>query len=342
MELGTRYMGLELRCPLVASAGPTSQTMAGMMALADAGVGAVTMHSLFEEQILAEQTRQFRMAAAVEDTNPEGLSYFPSVPIRLPWDQGSAGLAYLKLLEAAAGRLDIPVVASLNASTPGSWSKFAHQMEEAGASAIELNVYYVPGDEALTSQEVENLHIDIVGAVKSQVGIPVAVKLSPYFSSFTMLAHRLEEAGADGLVLFNRFLQPDIDLETLQPVQGLELSHSFEARVPRTWISILRNQLGLSLAATSGVETADDLVKYILVGADVVCTTSALVRHGPAYAADLIAGLESWLERHGYGSVDEARGLLAVDEIDPSSYERHGYVAALQTAKQRYASLAGL
>jgi dihydroorotate dehydrogenase (fumarate) len=188
---------------------------------------------------------------------------------------------------------------------------------------------------------VENLHIDIIGSVKSQVSVPVAVKLSPYFSSFAAFAARLERAGADALVLFNRFLQPEIDLETMTGVPGLRLSDPFEARVPRTWISILRRQLGISLAATSGVETPDDVVKYLLAGADVICTTSALVRHGATYAADLIAGLESWLTRHEFESVDAARGAMAIEE-GATDYERQGYVAALQTAKRKYASLAGL
>ncbi len=343
MDLQTNYMGLNLRCPLVASAGPISQTLDGMKSLADAGVGAITMYSLFEEQIRAEQTRQTELAVEHDDMNAEALSYFPSVPTRLPQDLDATSLAYLRLLEQAATTLEIPVIASLNGASLGGWVSFARRMEQAGAAGIELNTYYVPGDTTLNGLRVENLHIDIVQAVKLEVSIPVAVKLTPYFSSFGAFAHRLAQTGVDALVLFNRFFQPDIDLATLQPLPGVELSNPFEARLPRTWITLLRRHLDLSLAATSGVATAEDVVKYLLAGADIVCTTSALVRHGPAYANTLITGLSDWLAERGYGSVAEMRGTLAMpDEVDAADYERQGYVAALQKAKQRYGSLAGL
>ncbi len=343
MDLQTTYMGLELRCPLVATAGPISQSVDGMAALADAGVGAITMYSLFEEQIRAEETRQVLLADEHENMNPEALSYFPSVPTRLPQDLDATSLAYLRLLEQASQRLDIPVIASLNGASLGGWVSFARRMEQAGAAGIELNIYYVPGDGALNGLRVENLHMDIVQSVKLEVSIPVAVKLTPYFSSFAAFAHRLKQTGVDALVLFNRFFQPDLDLETMEPVPGVQLSTPFEARLPWTWIALLRRNLGLSLAATSGVETAEDVIKYILAGADVVGTTSALVRHGPAYATTLIDGLSDWLTSHQYDSVAQARGLLAIaGGVDTVDYERQGYVAALQKAKQQYGSLAGL
>ncbi|MDR2931051.1 MAG: dihydroorotate dehydrogenase-like protein [Propionibacteriaceae bacterium] len=343
MDLQTSYMGLELRNPLVASAGPISQTLSGMRSLADAGVAAITMYSLFEEQIRAERAQQAMMTSGIDDTNPEGLSYFPSIPTRLPQDHDATSLAYLRLLEHAANALDIPVIASLNGATLGGWAEFARQMEDAGAAGIELNTYYIPGDGVLSPLEVENLHIDIVGAVRSSVSIPVAVKLSPYFSSFASFAERMQHSGANALVLFNRFFQPDIDLATLEPIPGVELSRAADARLPQTWIAILRHHITIALAATSGVETFEDVVKYILAGADVVCSTSALVRHGPAYAASLITGLEEWLTERGYTSVGQARGLLAIsDQVNAHDFERQGYVAALQRAKLQFGSLAGL
>jgi len=341
MNLETTYLGLPLRNPLVASAGPLSQTVDGVKGLADGGVGAVVLFSLFEEQVRAQMEQAERDALLEEEhaeSFPEATSYFPSVeaePTEL------VALSYVSLVERAAAAIEVPLIASLNGSSLGSWVRFARQLEDAGAAALELNIYFVPGDTSLTGADVEQRHVDIVAGVKQSVSIPVAVKLSPHFSSFGNLANRLVEAGADGLVLFNRFLQPDVDVERVEVVPGVELSSRAEARLPRTWIAALRNRLSVSLAATSGVEDADDVVGYLLAGADVVMTTSALVRHGRDYSRVLLDGLDSWLQRKGFRSVEAARGLLAVPaDADATGYQRAGYVTALERAKSRYGSLA--
>ncbi|MDR2896922.1 MAG: dihydroorotate dehydrogenase-like protein [Propionibacteriaceae bacterium] len=342
MDLTTNYLGLRLISPLVASAGPISQSVDGIKALADAGVGAVTMFSLFEEQIRREAAETTWLATANDDANPEGLSYFPDVPMRLPGDQDSTTAAYLRLIEAGAAAIEQPLIASLNGATLGGWANIARQMEAAGASAIELNIYHLPGDGRLTGSDVENLHLDIVAAVLAQVSIPVTLKLSPFFSSLGAFVARLEHSGLAGLTLFNRFLQPDIDLTDLSLVPGLSLSEPIDARLPRTWISLLRPVSGLSLAASSGVATSEDVVKYLLAGADVVASTSALVRNGPTYAAQLLAGAVEWMEQRGFEDLGQVRGAMALPADQGDQLERQAYVAALQTGKRRYASLAGI
>jgi dihydroorotate dehydrogenase (fumarate) len=328
MDLSTRYLGLALRNPLVASASPLSNTLDGVRRLADAGVGAVVLFSLFEEQLRREAERSARLADAGTDSFAESLSYFPAGA-----DSDAGPRRYLRLLERAATAVDIPVIGSLNGVTPGGWTSYARAIQDAGAAAIELNIYYLPGDPHTGGREVEQRHIDILCRVKDAVTVPVAVKLGPHFSSTGEMALRLDQAGADGLVLFNRFLQPDIDPETLTVRPAVDLSSPAEARLPRTWISLLRNQLGASLAATTGVEGPADVVMYLLAGADVVMTASALIRHGPGYAAVLLDGLADWMARKGYTSVDDLRGILAVPGgTDQAAYERAGYVRAIRDA----------
>ena len=336
MDLSTRYLGLALRNPLVASASPLSNTLDGVRRLADAGVGAVVLYSLFEEQLRQEAERNARLADAGTDSFAESLSYFPSGA-----DSDPGPSRYLSLLERAAAAVDVPVIGSLNGVTPGGWTSYARAIQDAGAAAIELNIYYIPGDPRITGREVEERHIDILHRVKDAVTVPVAVKLSPYFSSTGEIALRLDEAGADGLVLFNRFLQPDIDPETLAVVPVVDLSSPAEARLPRTWISILRGQVHASLAATTGVEGPADVVKYLLAGADVVMTASALIRHGPGHAAVLLDGLSAWMTRKGYASVADMRGLLAGPAgANQAAYERAGYVRALRDANSDAAATA--
>ena len=328
MDLSTRYLGLALRNPLVASASPLSNTLDGVRRLADAGVGAVVLFSLFEEQLRQEAERNARLADADSDSFAESLSYFPAGA-----DEDTGPRRYLSLLERAAGTVDIPVIGSLNGVTRSGWTSYARAIQDAGAAAIELNIYYIAGDSRVRGREVEQQHVDILCRVKDAVTVPVAVKLGPYFSSPGEIVLRLDRAGADGLVLFNRFLQPDIDLETLAVLPGVDLSSTAEARLPRTWISLLRRQVRACLAATSGVEEPADVVKYLLAGADVVMTASALIRHGPQHAAVLLDGLSEWMARKGYTSVSELRGLLAVPaDTDRAAYERAGYVRALRGA----------
>jgi dihydroorotate dehydrogenase (fumarate) len=328
MDLSTRYLGLMLRNPLVASASPLSNTLDGVRRLAGAGVGAVVLFSLFEEQLRQEAERNARLADAGSDSFAESLSYFPAGT-----DEDTGARRYLSLLERAAKTVDIPVIGSLNGVTRSGWISYARAIQDAGAAAIELNIYYIAGDSRLTGREVEQRHVDIMCRVKDAVTVPVAVKLGPQFSSPGEIALRLDEAGADGLVLFNRLLQPDIDTETLTVVPGVDLSSPAEARLPRTWISLLREQVRASLAATTGVEGPADVVKYLLAGADVVMTASALIRHGPQHAAALLDGLSEWMARKGYTSVGELRGLLAVPAgTDQAAYERADYVRALRRA----------
>ena len=333
MDLATSYLGLALRNPLVASASPLSNTVDGVRRLADGGVGAVVLYSLFEEQVRREMEENARLAEAGTEHFAESLSYFPAEVTEDVAAQDVPPRRYLSLLERAAAAVEVPVIGSLNAVTTGGWTSYARAMQDAGAAAIELNIYYIPGDPRISGLDVEQRHIDILCRVKAAVTVPVAVKLSPHFSSIGEMATRLDQAGADGLVLFNRFLQPDIDHETLAVRPALELSRPAEARLPRTWISILRPGIRASLAATTGVDEASDVVKYLLVGADVVMTASALIRHGPEHAGTLLAGLLDWMARKGYASVGDLRGKLALPpDTDQGAYQRAGYVRALQAA----------
>jgi dihydroorotate dehydrogenase (fumarate) len=328
MDLSTAYLGLSLRNPLLASASPLSRTVDGVRRLADAGVGAVVLYSLFEEQLRREAEHNDRMAAQGSESYAESLSYFPANV-----DDGRDGHRYLRLLERAAAAVDIPVLGSLNASAPGSWARYARLMQDAGAAAVEVNIYYLPGDTGVDGTAVEQRHLDVLAEVKSAATVPVAVKLSPYFSATADMAHRLDAAGADGLVLFNRFLQPDIDPETVTAVRAVMLSTPAEMRLPLTWIALLRGRVRASLAATTGVEEATDVIKYLLAGADVVQSASALLRHGPEYADVLLQGLRDWMNRKGYQNLGELRGLLAApDAGDSAARERADYVWAVSKA----------
>jgi dihydroorotate dehydrogenase (fumarate) len=330
MNLATSYLGLTLSNPLVASAGPMTQTADRVKRLAEAGVGAVVLPSLFEEQIRAEADRDDLLAEAGTDSFVEATSYLID-PDASVWPR-----QYLDLIGRASGS-GVPVIASLNGSTPGGWTDYARAMQDAGAVAIELNIYYLPGDPLIASHDAEQRYIDILTAVKSVVSVPVAVKLTPYFSSFGDMALRLEKAGADGLVLFNRFMQTDIDPDTFTVSTGFKLSSPAEATLSRSWIARLRGQLRSSLAASTGVETADDVAAYLLAGADVVMTTSALLRHGPGHVAALLDGLTAWMNRKGIGSVDEIRGLLAPGADTPQpGFGRYGYLRAVEQATRAY------
>lgn len=328
MDLSTSYLGLELRNPLVASASPLSHTVDGVRRLAEGGVGAVVLHSLFEEELNAESERHAALAEAGTESFAEALSYFPEPPAR------AAGPSwYLSLLERASSSVEVPVIASLNGASAGGWTGHARQLQDAGAAAIELNLYSSPADPGASGRDIEERHVEILGLVKAAVEVPVAVKLSPYYSSVGEMARRLAGVGADGLVLFNRFLHPDIDPETLRVVPGVGLSHPAESRLPRTWIALLRRRLGVSLAASTGVESPDDVANYLLAGADAVMSASALLRHGPGHARVLLEGLTAWMARKGFATLGEVRAKLAVPpEIDEAAAERAGYFVALRAA----------
>jgi len=331
MELSTDYMGLTLRNPLVASASPLSYTVDGVRRLADAGVSAVVLYSLFEEQLRKEAAENSRLVDVGTESFAESLSYFPDEAEEEPGPR-----QYLSLLERAVAAVDVPVIASLNGVTPGGWADYAVAMQGAGAAAIELNIYYLPGDPRISGRDVEQRYLDVLARVKDVVSVPVAVKLSPYFSSTGEMALRLDEAGADGLVLFNRFLQPDIDPETLNVVPSVGLSIPAEARLPRTWIALLSGRVSASIAATTGVEDPADVVKYLLAGADVVMTASALLRHGTEHAGVLLNGLSDWMKRKGFATLAEMRGMLsAAPSTDQAAHERGGYVGAMRAANTK-------
>lgn len=336
MDLTTTYLGLDLANPLVASAGPLAQTVDGIKAVAAGGVGAIVLHSLFEEQLRQEVNREIDLVEAHSASFAEALDYFPTTPITTK----SAAFAYLSLVERAVKAVEVPVIASLNGADLGGWVEFAHELENAGAAALELNIYYVPGDVSVSGAQVVARHLEIVQAVRAAISIPVSVKMSPSFGSPGHVALQLVEAGADGLVLFNRFLLPDIDVESMTVSSGFELSSAHEGRLPRTWIAALRNHTTASLAGSSGVESADDVVKYLLAGADVVMTTASLLRHGPSHAETLLRGLRDWMARKQFGSVAAMRGLLALPkDADAASIERSGYLQAIADAKVRYGAL---
>jgi dihydroorotate dehydrogenase (fumarate) len=330
MDLSTDYMGLALRNPLIASASPLSQTVDSVRRLADAGVSAVVLYSLFEEQVRREQARNARLVDAGTESFAESLSYFPAAA-----EEEIGPHRYLSLIERAVAAVDVPVISSLNCATTGGWVDYARSMQEAGAAAIELNIYYLPGDPHISGRDVEQRTVDVLLRVKNAVSVPVAVKLSPYFSSLGEIALRLDEAGADALVLFNRFLQPDIDTDRLAIVHEVGLSSPVEATLPRTWIALLHGRVRASLAATTGVETSADVAKFLLAGADVVMTASALLRHGREHATVLLDGLSEWMASKGFATVGDVRGKLAVPpDADAAGYERASYVGALQRANR--------
>lgn len=336
MDLTTTYLGLTLRNPLVASAGPLSQTLDGIKSLAEGGVGAVVLFSLFEEQLRREAARDNDLLESHEHSFAEALDYFPEATI----DERNLAQDYLTLVERAAREIDIPVIASLNGADVGGWVTFAKELQNAGAAALELNIYFVPGDVTTSGGRVIERHLDIVAAVKDVVGIPVAVKMSPYFSSVGNVALRLVQAGADGLVLFNRFLQPDVDIETLEADTTWALSTQDEGRLPRTWIATLRRHTTVSLAATTGVADGSDVVKNLLVGADVVMSTSALIRRGPGYAQTMLDELEDYLERKEFASLEAMRGILAIPaDTEGNAWQRSSYVTAMGRAQATYGSL---
>ncbi len=335
-DLSTTYLGLPLRNPLVASSSPATMGVDRVRALADAGIGAVVLPSLFEEQVTHEQLRDLELTEGTEHGDGEASSYFPVLATATTGGTSR----HLRLVEQCAAAVDVPVIASLNGSTAGGWVRFARQLADAGAAAIELNVYVVPGDPGTSGRDVEDLHVEVLERVREVVSVPVAVKLSPYFSSTGEVATRLDRAGADGLVLFNRFLQPDVDPETMRVTVGTDLSSPAEARLARTWVAILHHRVRASLAATTGVEDPGDVAAYLLAGADVVMTASALVRHGIDHVTVLVEGLTWWMRRHGFADLGEVRGRLAVPtDVDSGAHERAGYVAALEKARRTYGDL---
>lgn len=327
MDLTTRYMGLVLKSPLVPSASPITRELDELKRGEDAGAGAVVLPSVFEEQLRRESAELDLALEQGAESFAEALSYFPSVgEFRVgPED-------YLEHIQKAKASLQIPVIASLNGTSVGGWTDYACQIEQAGADALELNIYYIPTDPELSGQEVEATYLNILQAVKGAVQIPVAVKLSPFFSSMANMARQLAAAGADGLVLFNRFYQPDIDLENLEVEHSILLSTPQARRLPLRWIAILHGRIQASLAATSGIHTAADALKMIMAGADVTMLCSVLLRKGMGQVAVIEQEMVRWLEEHEYESLDQARGSLSQKNVaDPAAFERAQYMRILST-----------
>ena len=327
MDLTTRYLGLTLKSPIVAGASPLTGNLDNIRQLEDLGTGAVVLPSIFQEQI--EQERQLidRLTTTGADSYAEALSYFP-----VSSSYGMRPEPYLETLRQASQAVDIPIVASLNGITNQGWIEYARKMEDAGADAIELNIYFIPADLATLGREVEDRYLSILRAVKQAVKIPVSVKLAPYFSAIGNIVVQLVEAGADGVVLFNRFYQPDIDLTQLTLVPNLELSTSAEIRLPLLWVGVLSGRVAASLAASTGVESSDEVVKYLLAGADVVMTTSALLRHGIGYMKVLLDGLKRWLDERAVTTLDDIRGRMSQGNVlDATPFVRANYIRVLQS-----------
>lgn len=327
MNIKSKYLGFDLRSPLVASASPLARELDNVKKMEDAGISAVVLNSLYEEEIRVEREALMHHLEYGTESYAEALSYFPEPEVFYAKTD-----AYLEHIGKCREAVDIPIIASLNGSTLGGWTDFAVKMQEAGASALELNIYSIPTDFEMPGADVEQMVLGIVRAVKSAVSIPVAVKLSPYYSNMAYTAKKLDESGADGLVLFNRFYQPDINLETLETEPNIILSTPQAARLPLRWIGILYGNVEASLAATSGIHYAEDAIKMLLAGADVTMMTSALLKFGIDHVKDVEANLVRWLEENEYESVEQLRGSMSQQKgTDASAFERAQYMRALKT-----------
>jgi dihydroorotate dehydrogenase (fumarate) len=326
LDLSTTYLGLNLKHPIVSSSCPLSATVDGVERLAEAGAAAVVLPSLFEEQINAESFQLDHYLSHTAHGYAEALSYFPEK------DRYQVGPdAYLELVERAKRAVDVPIIASLNGVSSGGWIEYARAIEQAGADALELNVYFLATDPELTGAEVELLYLDVLRDVKASVSIPVAMKLSPYFSAMANMAARLAEAGADGLVLFNRFYQPDFDLEALAVVPNLVLSSPHELRLRLNWVAVLHGRVDVDLAITGGVHDHEDVLKGLMAGAKVTMLASELLSHGPHRIGELLRGLCVWMEEREYESIIQLQGSMSQQNVaEPAAFERANYVRTLQ------------
>ncbi len=329
MDLKTTYLGLDLKNPIVSGASPLGASLDTIRHLEDAGAAAVVLPSLFEEEIMGAVQAQMEMESAGAGF-AEASSYLPN-----PDGYHVGPDQYLEHLRAAKETVSIPIIASLNGTSPGGWTGYAKKMEEAGADAIELNAYYLATDAAETGADVEQRTIDIVAAVKSEVSLPVSVKLSPFYSSIANLARKLEEAGVDGLVIFNRFYQPDLDIEELDVVPNLRLSTADELRLRLRWLAILSNQVELSLAATGGAHNAVDVIKAVMTGAHAVQMVSALLIHGPEHITRTLEAIEFWLNEHEYESLRQMQGSMNMSKVpDAAKLTRANYMKMLDSWQQ--------
>lgn len=330
-DLTTNYLGLNLKNPLVASASPLSKKLETVKKLEDAGIGAVVMYSLFEEQIVHESKALDYFLNVGTESFAEALTYFPNLE---HYNVGPE--EYLELIAKYKKAVSIPVIGSLNGVSSGGWVDYAKKIEEAGADALELNIYFVPTDPEVASQDLEQAHVDLVADVRDQVKIPLAVKLSPFFTSLPHFAGRLVKAGANGLVLFNRFMQPDMDIETLEVVPSINLSTSSDLRLPLRWVAILYGRVKADLALTSGVHTADDVIKSMMAGANVTMIASELIAHGVKRVPELLSGVTEWMTNFEYDSIKQMRGSMSQQAVaEPAAFERANYMKALSSYDNR-------
>ena len=326
-DLSTTYLGLKLKNPLVASASPLSKKVDTVKQLEDAGVSAIVMYSLFEEQITHESQALDYFLNRGSESYAEAMTYFPEME-----DYNIGPDSYLKLVGKIKQSVDIPVIGSLNGVSTGGWVEYAKKIEQAGADALELNIYYIPTDVKIVSKELEDAQIELVANVKKQLSIPLAVKLSPYYTTLPAFAKRLSNAGADGLVLFNRFYQPDIDTETLEVIPSLNLSDSNDLRLPLRWVAILHGKVKADLALTSGVHNEKDVLKAMMAGANVVEITSEFLANGIGRATEILSGLEKWMVEYEYKSISQMLGSMSHKAVaEPAAFERANYMKALQS-----------
>ncbi|NLT50150.1 MAG: dihydroorotate dehydrogenase-like protein [Ignavibacteria bacterium] len=329
MDLSTKYMGLKLKNPIVPSSSPLSHTVDSAKRLEDAGAAALVVYSLFEEQITHESGELDHYLSYGTESFAEATSYFPE-----PDKFNLTPVKYLDHIADLKRSLDIPIIGSLNGVSKGGWTQYAKNIEQAGADAIELNLYYVATNPNVTGSEVANMYVDVLKTVKSSVSIPVAIKLSPYFTSLSNMARRMDDAGADALVLFNRFYQPDFDLENLEVFPNLQLSHNSELRLPLRWISILYGNIKCGLALTSGVQSHLDVLKVMMAGGDVAMICSELLRKGPGRIKEILADLEKWMEEKEYSSISQMKGSMSQKSVaEPAAFERANYMKTLQSFK---------
>ncbi len=329
MDLSTTYLGLKLKNPVVPSASPLSQTVDGVKSMEDAGASAVVVYSLFEEQISHESGELDHYLSYGTESYAEATSYFPEAE-----DFNMGPYEYLDHIANLKKACSIPIIGSLNGVSQGGWIQYAKSIQDAGADALELNIYYIPTDLNLTGSEIETMYVDTLTEIKKNLKIPVAVKLSPFFSSMANMAKRLDHAGADGLVLFNRFYQPDFDLEKLEVVPNLVLSTNWEMRLPLRWISILYGKIKASLAATSGIHSHQDVIKIMMAGGDVAMICSELLMNGINRIPQIIDGMKTWMEENEYESIEQMKGSMSQKAVaEPAAFERANYMKTLQSFK---------
>jgi dihydroorotate dehydrogenase (fumarate) len=327
MDLTTKYLGMTLKSPVVPSASPLSRSLEMCREMEDGGAGAIIMYSLFEEAVTAEEESMVRFLHHQDIGHGEARSYLPA-----HHDFAHALDRYLENLRMLKEGLEIPVVASINGVTLGGWIEHARELEQAGADALELNVYYIAGDIQVTGAQVELRYLELLGELRREIRIPINMKLGPWFSSVANMVKQMEAAGADGVSLFNRFYEPDINIDSLRLQPSLHPSTSAEALLAMRWIAILHGRTELSLGATSGIHTAEDAIKLLLAGADVVHLASALLEHGPGHVRGVVAGIRSWMEEHAFESIDEIRGRLSQIAVpNPAELERANYVSILDS-----------